>query len=415
MKTKLARTINILALFFVFLVLPRVAYAASTLTATSATTALANGDSTVVTVLINTDRQVKGTDAILNISSSDFDVSGQSNGGFFDNFSAPYDSPANQLQIKGLFLDSLASKTTSGNAVSLATFTVTAKKSSGTSTISFVCSGSNPSDIFDINWNDILLCSANPLTISFTNTTTPTNTPTPTPTSTPTPAPTATPTPMPTATPAPNNGHIAPTCTGLSINPNKGAPTLWATLTCSGFATNADVNAAEFVFGDGKVQLVQKSIGNSGSISVLHPYTSKGSFTAACRLRDNNQLFSRSVDSCRKVATVTAPPSGTSLARGTGTTTGSGTGTKATPTPVRAVTPQVVQLTPYVLAPLVTPVPTAAPTGLSLASSDLVKNIISIAGIAIVLGLVYLILKKLKSNSNPPGSLPPTNQPPTIY
>lgn len=131
------------------------------------------------------------------------------------------------------------------------------------------------------------------LTFAIAETTTGTPTPTPTPTSTPTPTPTA---------------NKDPDCTGLTVSPNSGtAVPLAATLTCTGLDVDGDITAAEFVYGDGKTEVVEKNVGSPGSLSISHTYTQLGSYGVSCRVRDNNFKYSSVPDACKKTLTITPP------------------------------------------------------------------------------------------------------------
>lgn len=163
-------------------------------------------------------------------------------------------------------------------------------------------------------------------------------TPTPTPTETPTETPTNTPTPTPTPTSAANT---SPECTGLSASPNSASSApLTVNFTCSGIDPDGDITGAEFSFGDGKTQLVEKNVGSPGTISISYNYAQNGNFSASCRVRDNNFKFSTIPDSCKKNITIGSGQ--------TTTTTTTTVVTNLTPTPT---SPQLAQASP-----------TAAPT-----------------------------------------------------
>lgn len=160
----------------------------------------------------------------------------------------------------------------------------------------------------------------------------------PTGTPTPTPTPTGTGTPTPTPTPTPSSNSV-PDCTGLSVSPTSGNASLTVTLTCSGRDSNGDITAADFSFGDGNTRVVEKNVGNSGSLSTTYTYTSTGTFGPSCRVRDNNYVYSNTSDACKKTVTVngsgtttTTTTTGTTTTDGT-TTTGGGTTTTTTTNP----------------------------------------------------------------------------------
>lgn len=135
------------------------------------------------------------------------------------------------------------------------------------------------------------------------------NTPTPTPTgvqNTPTPTPTGvqnTPTPTPTGvqnTPTPTSVSHRPECTNLTLSPSTGTIPYTTTLTCTGTIVGGDITAAEFTLPDGTTKLVEKNVGNPGSISFDYTVGQSGSLSFSCRVRDNNFNFSSVTDACRK-------------------------------------------------------------------------------------------------------------------
>ncbi len=135
------------------------------------------------------------------------------------------------------------------------------------------------------------------------------NTPTPTPTgvqNTPTPTPTGvqnTPTPTPTGvqnTPTPTSEAHRPECTDLTLSPSTGTIPYTTTLTCTGTIVGGDITAAEFTLPDGTTKLVEKNVGNPGSISFDYTVGQSGSLSFSCRVRDNNFNFSSVTDACRK-------------------------------------------------------------------------------------------------------------------
>ncbi len=125
---------------------------------------------------------------------------------------------------------------------------------------------------------------------------------TPTPTGTITNTPTATPTgeitDTPTATPT-GESH-RPDCTDLAVAPSTGTIPFTTTLTCSGTIVGGDITAAEFTLPDGTTKLVEKNVGNPGSISYDYTVGQAGSLSFSCRVRDNNFNFSSVTDACRK-------------------------------------------------------------------------------------------------------------------
>jgi hypothetical protein len=141
-------------------------------------------------------------------------------------------------------------------------------------------------------------------------TSTPTATPTG-PTNTPTATPTGSITNTPTATPT--GQSFRPECTGLAVSPRTGTLPYNTTLTCSGSITGGDITAAEFTLPDGTTKLVEKNVGNPGSITLEYNVSQSGSLSFSCRVRDNNFNYSSVSDACRTNLgpTATPNPSGT--------------------------------------------------------------------------------------------------------
>ncbi len=165
---------------------------------------------------------------------------------------------------------------------------------------------------------------------------TPTNTPTGTVTNTPTKTPTATPT---GGVGGSGNENTAPTCVALTsdIQTANGTPTA-VTFTCSGVDPGGDIRAAEFTFGDGVIQSVDKNVGSPGSISITHTYNTIGTLGASCKVKDNDNVYSTLTDSCRRTITIrprtAATPTPTRVAGATATVT---TTTSQTPTSGAAI------------------------------------------------------------------------------
>jgi len=126
------------------------------------------------------------------------------------------------------------------------------------------------------------------------------NTPTPTPTgvqNTPTPTPTGV---QNTPTPTPTGQANRPECVELTLSPSTGTIPYTTTLTCTGTIVGGDITAAEFTLPDGTTKLVEKNVGNPGSISFDYTVGQSGSLSFSCRVRDNNFNFSGVSDACRK-------------------------------------------------------------------------------------------------------------------
>ncbi|KKU82025.1 MAG: hypothetical protein UY10_C0043G0001, partial [Microgenomates group bacterium GW2011_GWA2_47_8] len=123
---------------------------------------------------------------------------------------------------------------------------------------------------------------------------------------------TETPTSTPSHTPTPTTpANAAPYCASLTsdITAATGTPQT-VTFTCAGVDPGGDITGAEFVFGDGAKELVQKNVGSPGSISVTHTYTTVGTLGVSCRVRDNDQVFSAPTDACKRIITIRPKPSG---------------------------------------------------------------------------------------------------------
>lgn len=170
-----------------------------------------------------------------------------------------------------------------------------------------------------------------------------------------TPTATLTPTATPTSTPNTN-----PDCLSLSVSPNTGTKVpLTVTFTCTGEDRGGKLLAAEFLFGDGSTKVVEKDVGSPGSLETSYNYNDFGEFTASCRVRDNDGVYSSIPDSCKKTITITKPAIGGPPPAGTPRITAT-PGPTATPTPTKTPTP-----TPTA-KPTVTPTPT--PKAVAVAS-----------------------------------------------
>ena len=112
-----------------------------------------------------------------------------------------------------------------------------------------------------------------------------------------------TPTPTPTGvqnTPTPTSQSHRPECVNLTLSPSTGTIPYTTTLTCTGTIVGGDITAAEFTLPDGTTKLVEKNVGNPGSISFDYTVGQSGSLSFSCRVRDNNFNFSSVTDACRK-------------------------------------------------------------------------------------------------------------------
>ena len=97
-----------------------------------------------------------GSDAILNYAGNDLEVASISNGGFFPEFNSA-NNPTGRLELHGYTSSTNDSRTGTGT---LATITFKAKLGTGSSAISFACSGSgNDTVILTTSGQNILSCS----------------------------------------------------------------------------------------------------------------------------------------------------------------------------------------------------------------------------------------------------------------
>lgn len=182
-----------------------------------------------------------------------------------------------------------------------------------------------------------------------------------------------------------------PTCNGLSTSPATGVKPLEVTLTCTGSGINSDVLAAEFYFGDGGHERIEKNVGVFGSYTTSHTYKQDGLYAAFCRVKDNNDQFSAVPDSCRKTIEVLRPAKQaiSSSKKGDVLVT-------ITPTPLPTDTP-----TP-------TPQPTIEPTETPKEEPtfSFLRNIPIWLIILFIVSLVAYILMALRKKSPPPPPMP---------
>jgi hypothetical protein len=212
-------------------------------------------------------------------------------------------------------------------------------------------------------------------------------------------SPTLTPTVTPTVTPTPAPSNTTPYCASLTsdITNATGTPQ-HVTFTCAGVDPSGLIMAAEFVFGDGTSQIVEKNVGSPGSISVTHTYTTIGTLGASCRVRDNDNVYSPPGDACKKIVTIRP---------GTTKTPTVGATVTISPTPLNASPTAQLTATPtLIINPTLYPQDEA-----TLVASDTSDNRIwwILGGIvSLILGFVLLRRKK---HPMPPAT-PYTPQPP---
>lgn len=322
----------IFILFFLVLT-PRAVAAGPTLLIAPTSETIANGATKTFTINVNTaDQQIFGADAIITYNPQALEVTAVTKGTFFTDFNSSKDNTSGKIELHGFFgtLDDYRSGTGT-----LGTFVVKAKQGNGNTDLSLLCNTSaNTSQIIDNDGNNILPCAqVNQSTIALTGN--------------------ANTTPTPTTTGTVDN--IAPQCNGLSVSPTSGNKPLTASFVCSGSDTDNDVTAAEFDFGNGTKKLVEKSIGQFGSIVTTYTYQAAGTFSVSCRVRDNIQKFSDTPDICKRSVVVKTGTTVSGSTTGNQTASSSASGSSdplvysgvekitlqpyATPTPTLRITP----------------------------------------------------------------------------
>ncbi len=384
-----------IALFIAVLAFPLVhAYAAASLSLSPTTENIPQNNTFTLTLSINTDtNSVTGSDVTLQYAPAGLQYVSATNGNFFPNMIPANDAGVGQLVLHGYVTNLSDAKTGSG---SIATIVFKVIQSSGSSNISFVCTGSgHDSNIVTVSGQNILGCGqVNSVGVVY-GTPNPTNTPTPTPTPGP-----GTPTPTPAQT-----NNTVPTCQSLnsSIASGVGVP-LAVSFTCSGIDPDGYINAAYFDFGDGTVDTIVKNVGSPGSISTTHTYTTIGSLGVSCKVQDNNQIWSSVASVCTKIIYINPKPQVVySYATKVGATT-----VTAMPTP-----PQVDLV---VVTPTATPTAelTPSPEVAAQTGSGAVGWLLGSVGIIIVGGIIYFVSRRKKGpQSPPPWMQPPTAAPPT--
>ncbi len=265
---------------------------------TSAT--IVQNNTITLTININVDASVVQTsDVTIQYTASDLDFVSATNGLFFPSFNWANDPSNNRLELHAN-TSSSDSRTGSGT---YATVVFKAKKSSGSSTMSFVCPDTHV-------WTTTLIDVLNPcaqrsniVALSYSDGSSPTVTPTPT-----TPAGTN-PTSTPTPTPGQGGINTIPTCVILSSNTSLAVGTpLTVNFTCSGVDPDGYMSAAEFTFGDNTRDTIYKNAGSPGSISTTHTYTTIGTLGASCRVRDNNNVYSSATNDCKRIIVINPKP-----------------------------------------------------------------------------------------------------------
>lgn len=366
---------------------------------TSAT--VVQNNTVTLKITINTDaNSVRASDVTILYATNDLDFVSAANGVFFPSFSSANDPTNGRLELHGY--TSFIGDSRTGTD-SYATVVFKAKKSSGSSTISFICSGSgHDTNIVTTAGQNVLSCAqVNQVGVTYSNGSIPTPTPTPTIA--------AGTTPTPTPTPSQAGTNTIPTCVTLSSDTSLavGAP-LTVTFTCSGMDPDGYINAAAFTFGDGTSDTIYKNAGSPGSISTTHTYTTIGTLGATCRVRDNNNVFSNNSNDCKRIIIINPKPINTASVSYYQRVIAAGKGSVipvVTPTPEEVA---IVYETPTPEAPSITPTPLAQP-----AAKLSIANILwwILGGLAVILGAILLLRKK---NPPPPPYIQPPTQPPAV-
>lgn len=391
-KINLSRILfGIISILLIGFALQISTYAAgpSLLLSPTSTNATVNQNTTLTLSIDTNTSQVFGADAIISYPETLVDIVSVTKGDFFTDFT--YSASNGSLEIHGYFASLYDFKAGSGT---LATIVARPKQTGSTSTLAIVCNtSSQTSQIINNLGSNILPCAnTNQSVITVAA---PTTTPLPTNTTAPG---------QPTNTPSPTtSGNRIPTCSGLGVNPSSGYKPLTVNFSCSGNDADNDITTAEFDFGNGSKIVIDRNIGQVGSISTSYTYSTVGTFTATCRLKDNNQAFSTVPDACKKTITTstrvyTAAPSRTPTQRA-----GSTNAPRAPiPSPTIGFGSRIV-LAPYATpTPLLLPQPeTPTPKSLAKISTDAINMAIA-GGVLLFIILILLLLRYLGRKSQEP-------------
>lgn len=298
--------------------------------------------------------QVIGSDIAINYAGADQEIIGVDNANYFPEFTWA-NNPVGKLEIHAYTTSTYQAKT--GNGV-LATIKFRSKKDSGSSTLTFNCTGSgNDTNIVGVNGQNLLSCSnLNQATVTYAGNV------------------------APTPTPTSNPSNIIPVCSGLTADPvvTSGIPKL-ITFTCHGSDNDSDIYSAEFTFGDDSTSLsVSESIGRKGSISTTHTFTKTGTMNAKCRLRDNSSFST----TCAKTITIKPQPTTSPTAK-----------PKATPSG------KILSLIDESTLPSPTPRPTISPTP-EAAQLPSIK-LWWVFPIIVIIGIIYLLYRYYKTPGSP--------------
>lgn len=246
MQIKLPTIIQSIIFCLLALALPAAhAYAAPSYQFDKSTVTVATNGTFQLGITINaeTNKVVLG-DAVVTFSTSDLQVVSVSGGGYFKNFTAPISG--GQIEMHGSTTGPNDTVTGSGT---FATITFKALKASGTSTVKFTCTGgTTDTDILTTTQNILSCSSLNTSTITFSGTSNNSGGDA-----------------NSSADPVNDNkggSNTSPTCNSLTVNPSSGTSPLNVTLSCSGTDTDGKILGANFNFGDGTSQNVQKDVGS---------------------------------------------------------------------------------------------------------------------------------------------------------
>jgi len=191
------------------------------------------------------------------------------------------------------------------------------------------------------------------------------------------------------ATPSATPTNSPPICLGLSANPGAGSKPLTVNFACAGYDANNDITAAEFGFGGDQKRLVEKNVGQYGSLTTTYTYTTPGSYDVTCHVRDNNNSFSSYPSYCTYTIIVsdnalTPTPMRTPIPTPT---------FEPTSFPTRAPT-LIPTNTPYIVTPTPTPIP-------NWWSNDKVKQLmimLAVSGVTVAVALTLHAFFDKRSN-----------------
>ncbi len=393
MNNKLFSFLTAFAFSFLALAYPAAhAQAAPSLLFNPTSAVVVQNDTVTLTIGINVDANtVKTSDITIQYAANDLDFVSATNGNFFPFFDPAPDPAHNVLELHAYTTSPIG---TTGNGT-YATVVFKAKKTSGSSTVSFDCANTH---IYSTDLQNVLSScpsQTNMVALTYSDGSVPTPTPT-----------VGAGTPTPTATPTPTSGgqggtNTIPSCVTLSSDTSIGTGTpLTVRFTCSGMDPDGYINAAEFTFGDNTRDTIYKNAGSPGSISTTHTYTTIGTLGATCRVRDNNNVFSNATNDCKRIIVINPKPANTAA---TSYYQRVIAGEKGNVIPVVSPTPEEVAIV------YETPTPPVIPTLAREPTKNPLENLIWwIVGIFVAILLAILLLRKKKS---PP---PPYIQPPAV-